>query len=244
MDESAVELAVDADVDAVKIHSADLSNPDILDSVASIGKPVSLSVGGSTIDEILQALFTLRRKDVNDIILMHGFQAFPTSIEDSRPNFIRTLIKLFNCPVGYQDHTDGGTDYAYYLPIMAMCAGACILEKHITDDRTLKRVDYESALGPIEFKRFVDMVRRLSTALDGGEVKPLSEPEKKYRKNFKKSIVAACQIEKGKVIKKEMLSFMRTNTDGLPPTKVNTVIGRKCKTNIEQYDILKKNNLE
>ena len=242
-DESALDVAQDNRVDAIKLHSTDLSNLDLLKRISEIGKPVSLSTGGSTLDEISQAVFLLRERGVHDFILMHGFQAYPTQVSDSRIHFISTLKRLFNCPVGYQDHTIGGSELSFILPIAALVSGAVLLEKHITIDRSLKQTDYESALNPDELKRFVDLVHQIAGALDSGEIKPFSEDELKYRQNFKKSIVAARTIKKGELFSRDKLVFLRAGL-GLPPSDIDKVVGCKSAMDIKKYATIQREHLE
>ncbi len=149
-DESALEFALSESVDVIKLHSSDLSNPRMLDAVGDAGKPISIDIGGSTMDEIAQAISRLSKRGVNEIELIHGYQGYPMKIADARLGKIRSIKQLFGYPVGYQDHTDGGSDLAYILPIVAIGAGAQHIEKHITDDRTRIGIDYEAALDPEE----------------------------------------------------------------------------------------------
>ncbi len=241
-DESGVEFARDPQVDAIKIHSSDLSNLDMLEKVSSIGKPVSLSTGGSTLDEIAQAVFYLKDNGVNNLILMHGYQAYPTKINESNINYLKTLNRIFNCPVGYQDHTVGGSEFSFILPLTAFALGAVLLEKHITSDRSLKHTDYESALNPDELKRFVELANEMNDALDSGDLKPFSEDVINYRRNFKKSIVAARNIMKGEVFSKDMLIYLRAD-EGFPPSDMNKVVGRKSLQDLEKYTTLKQEHL-
>jgi sialic acid synthase SpsE len=225
------------EVDVIKLHSADLSNPGMLELAASIGKPISLSTGGSTIDEISHAVTFLRAAGVSDLLLMHGYQAFPTKVNESNIGFINTLSTLFNCPVGYQDHTEGGTDMSIILPIAAVTLGAALLEKHITIDRALKHTDYESALNPDEFRRFVEQTRVMNSAIGKGNIVPLSDDIIKYRHSFKKSIVASRFIRKGEILTKDMLCFLRADV-GYPPTEIEKLIGNRCECNIEKFTTL------
>ena len=242
-DTSSLEIAKDKRVDAIKIHSSDLSNFDLLNLVSEIDKPVSLSTGGSTLDEIAQAVFYLRDKGIKNLVLMHGYQAYPTKINESRINYIKTLKKIFNCPVGYQDHTVGGSELSFIMPIAAFALGASLLEKHITIDRTLKHTDYESALNPDELKRFVEVVQKMANAIDDGSVKPFSEDELKYRRNFKKSIVAARIIKKGEFFNRDMLTFLRADV-GLPPSDINKIIGCKSRQKLKKYTTIKPEYLD
>lgn len=233
-DEEALEVAMRADVDALKLHSSDLSNQRMLDAVGGTGKMVSLAVGGSTLDEISQAVWRLRERGTTDLILMHGYQGYPTAPQDSHLGFIETLRRLFNCPVGYQDHTDGASELAVILPLVAIGMGACVLEKHYTDDRARRGTDYEAALDPEDFTRFVRLVRDVDAAIAEGAVQPMSVEELKYRRAMKKTIVAAHPITKGETVTEDMLAFMRAGA-GLMPAEVTRIIGRQSRHDIPQF---------
>jgi len=230
-DEDALALAMNEDVDA---HSSDLSNPRMLDAVGGAGKPVSLAVGGSTLDEICHAVFRLRERGTTDLILMHGYQGYPTAPKNSRLGFVATLRRLFNCPVGYQDHTDGASELAVILPLVAIGMGACVLEKHYTDNRVRRGTDYEAALDPQDLARFVQLVRDTNAAVGDGAVQPMSPAELKYRRTMKKTIVAARPITKGETFAEDMLAFMRVGP-GLMPSEVTKIIGRQSRHDIPQF---------
>src|SRR5205823_1969384 len=96
--------------------------------------------------------------------LLYGYQNVPTRVDDVHLSYMMKLKQLFELPVGYQDHSDGGGDEAFWLPAAAVGMGVEVLEKHITHDRSLKGTDHEAALNPNEFARFVRMVRQVEQA--------------------------------------------------------------------------------
>ena len=226
-------------VDAYKIHSADLSNPLLLDEVSKTGKRIDLSVGASTLVEIQNAIEWIRAaSQETEIWLMYGYQSFPTPTDGIHLNYMQKLRDLFELPIGYQDHSDANAAAAFWLPAAAVGMGVEILEKHITHDRSLKGIDHESALNPDEFARFVDMVREIETAKGLGVPKPFTEKEEKYRKYSKKSLVYAKDLPVGKVLQKEDLLFMRADKLGLPPDRADRFIGRSLKDPVTQYSLL------
>ncbi|MDP2599832.1 MAG: N-acetylneuraminate synthase family protein [Deltaproteobacteria bacterium] len=208
-------------VPAYKIHSTDLSNPDLLQYVASQKKPVFLGVGATHLKEIEKALSFLH----DDVVLMHGFQAFPTRIEDTHLAFLKTLQEKFHLPVGFMDHIDADDPFAQVLPVAAVAYGASVIEKHMTLDRSKKGIDHESALNPDEFRQFVRHVRRLEPAM-GLTEREFSEAEQQYRLKMKKSIVARRDIAAGEVLTKEMLAYKRA-TGGLSPMDACQLLGKK-----------------
>ena len=225
-DMDSVEFAAAQGVDAIKIHSTDLSNPFMLDAVAATGLPVSLAVGGSLKEEMDYAVSYLRDKGVTDLILMHGYQGFPTPVSDNRLNFIQTLKNTYKLPVGFQDHAAGDSEESIWLPLMGIAAGADLIEKHITYDAGLTDIDYQSSLSPERFKDFVKTVREATSSMGSPDFQDLSEGEIVYRNKMKKFIVAANDLPAGHTITLNDLDFLRSETSGLQTKEVDKVIGK------------------
>lgn len=224
-DLSAVETAKEIKADALKLHSTDLLNPQMLDAAATAGCPLSLAIGGSTLEEADWGLARLQSRGVAEVILMHGYQGFPTKLEDNRLNFIRTLQNRYQIPVGFQDHAEGCTESAFWLPLMGVAAGAHLIEKHLTHDEDLKDIDHESSLSPAHFKRFVGEFRKAITTSGPAAEQPLSSGEIEYRHKMKKMVVAGRDLPAGAVIKAEDLDFLRSSPAGLSPKEADQVIG-------------------
>src|SRR2546423_12151764 len=162
---SSVDFAESIAIDAYKIHSADLSNPVLIDYVAQTKRRIDLSVGASTIGEIQSALDWIAAGRTNESLsetwLMYGYQGFPTPTDAINLSYMMKLKQLFELPVGYQDHSNGDLPAAFWLPAAALGMGVDALEKHITHDRSYKGIDHEAALNPDEFRKFVEMVREI-----------------------------------------------------------------------------------
>lgn len=241
---SSVDFACDIDVDAFKIHSADLSNPGLINHVAATGKRIDLSTGASTLDEIQAAIEWVRAGfDRAPIWLMYGYQVFPTPTGAIHLNFMKKMMELFELPVGYQDHSNGDSPAGFYLPAAAVGMGVTCLEKHITHDRSFKGIDHEAALNPDEFVRFVDMVRELDDAKGISVPRSFIPEEEIYRKNSKKSIVAARSISAGKVISENDLLYMRASELGLSPDQAHRLLGRITRKDIESYSTIKEDHV-
>lgn len=231
-DEGSLDLMHRLGVQAFKIHSTDLSNFYLLGQVARKNKPIFLAAGGSRLDEIQGAISYIRKQGEDRIILMHGFQAFPTRIEDTNLRFIKTLSNMFQVPIGFSDHSNPETKMSKIIPLLSLAFGASVLEKHITLDRSLKGIDYYSALNPSEFKEMIKEIREVEKAFGSFELH-LSKDEIGYRNRMKKSIVARVDIPKGTIIKREMLAFKR-GKPGLSPKEVEKIIEKRAIEEIEE----------
>jgi sialic acid synthase SpsE len=233
-DAPSAELISRLDVDAVKIHSADLTNPELIEQVAQLHKPTFLGVGATTMDEISQAIAIIRKYH-NNIILMHGFQAFPTKLEDMHFNYIKTLKTAFNLPVGILDHTEGETFISKVIPLLTPFVGASAIEKHFTVNRSLKGIDYESSVNPNTLKEIVQHLREIETTL-GSSTPPatFSPAEQRYRDWMKKTIVAQVNIPEGTIITRDHIAFKRAGK-GLRPMDAHKILGKQAKTDIQQH---------
>ena len=197
----AFEVAAAAGADGFKVHTSDLGNVPLLEAIAATGKPVFLSAGGSTAREIAASLRILCRNGRPRPVLLHGYQSFPTPLEDSCLARIAWLIRHFGaeCDVGYQDHVDADDPFALHLPLMALAAGARAIEKHITFDRAAKGVDYYSSFEPAEFAAFVAALRRAESAI-GEDPERFAASERGYRRTMKKFWVTTRALPAGHVL--------------------------------------------
>ena len=246
---SSVDFAESIGVDAYKIHSADLSNPFLIDHVAATKRRIDLSVGASTIGEIQSALDSItsaRSKNGPhqiDTWLMYGYQGFPTPTNAINLAYMMKLKHLFELPIGYQDHSDADLPAAFWLPAAAVGMGVEVLEKHITHDRSYKGVDHEAALNPDEFRRFVEMVREIEAAKGHSIPRPFAAEEVKYRKYSKKSLVASRELAEGQTIGPQDLIFMRADSLGVSPDQAQRLINRTTRRRILAYHLVTEDDL-
>lgn len=239
-----VDFCVNMGVDAFKLHSSDLSNPFLVKYVAQTGKRIDLSVGASTIGEIQTAVEWIRSTSNSEIWMMYGYQNFPTPTDAINLGYMSKLKDLFGLRTGYQDHSDGASETAFWLPAAAQGMGIDILEKHITHDRSKKGIDHEAALNPDEFARFVQMVRIIEDAKGTSAPHGFSEEEIKYRKYSKKSLVTSHDLRGGTRIAESDLTFMRAETLGLPPDQADRLIGRTLKRDIPAFHLVGEDDVE
>ena len=242
-DHDSIDFCESIAVDAYKLHSSDLSNPPIVNHAAKTLRRIDLSVGGSTIDEIQQTLQRIRDAGNANIWLMYGLQLFPTPTSGVHLNYMRKLHDLFELPMGYQDHSPGGSDAAFWLSAAAIGMGVEAVEIHITHDRSKKGIDHEAAMNPDELARFVAMVREIDRAKGIGVPRPFSPEELAYRTYCKKSLVASCTIPAGTRIAEGNLASLRFETPGLPPDQVGRLLGRTAKREIAAFELVREEDL-
>ncbi|MBI4333129.1 MAG: N-acetylneuraminate synthase [Chloroflexi bacterium] len=230
-DAGSVDLLCALGVPAFKIPSGEITNLPLLKHIAASGKPVILSTGMSTLDEIGEAIQVLRSQGTKNIVLLHCVSCYPAKLEDANLGVIETLRRTFGLPAGLSDHTVG-----IYAPIAAAALGACVIEKHFTLDKTFPGPDHRASLDPGELKEMVKAVRGVERAVGDG-IKRLSREEKENRKAVRRSIVARVDIPAGTAITREMLDIKRPGT-GLAPRYLDSVVGRRAKKKIESGEII------
>lgn len=235
-DVPSLRLALNLEVDGIKLSSSDLSNPAMLSLAAQSGKTVTLGTGASSLDEITEALHLMEEEGAERVVLMHGVQNFPTPPGDANLKRIHLLQNTFGLPVGYQDHTDAETSLSKVIDLVALGMGACLLEKHITLARSEKGTDHQAALEPDEFKEYVATMRSAGAALGTQRPRTFCESDQKYRQFQKKKIVASHPITKGTVIKGEAITFLRNeDLQGLSPMLAPALIGKRAVKDIEAF---------
>jgi sialic acid synthase SpsE len=231
-------LAIQLGVDGIKLNASDLSNPDLLKVVAESGIPFTLGTGASTVEEIAEAVKTSALHGGHQMILMHGIQNFPTAIEDAHVNKVSMLSSLFPFPVGYQDHTDAAEPMSRVVDLLAIGSGACVIEKHITLDRSEKGTDYQAALEPDEFREFVKMLRVAERAMGPRTIKRLTKSDRQYRQFQKKTIVAIKDKRPGDTLQRKDIAFLRTKKGGLPPTEIDRILGKTLVRSVNRHEPL------
>ncbi len=242
-DHASLELAAEEGADAFKVHSTDMENPEFIRAVAETGKPVLFATGGVPEEAVREALEIVGSAPV---ILLHGFQTFPTPVEEIRFRDLATWKERYRVPVGFLDHTDGGSAFALVAPALAAAWGANLVEKHFTLDRSEKGYDYQSSLSPEDFYRMVELLRQAERA--AGDA-PASESEgaRRYHRTMARSIVAGALIKRGDVFTREMLAYKRTDVrfePGFPPREADRVVGRRATRPIQADETIREDMLE
>ncbi len=214
-----------------KIASGDLTNLPFLEKIAKKQKPIILSTGMATMNEVREAVKIIKKQKNNRIILLHCTTNYPCPPDKVNLKAMLTLKKEFDLPVGYSDHTSG-----YDVPIMATAMGAQVLEKHFTLDKNLPGPDHKASLEPTELKKMVKKIRETEKILGNGIKKP-TKSEQNIKKIVRKSIIARTDIPKNTKIRKEMLIIKRPGT-GIAPKNINKILNKKSKKNIERDSLI------
>jgi N,N'-diacetyllegionaminate synthase len=216
----AVELLEQVGVALYKIASGEVTNPPVLDAVASTGKPVLLSTGMSGLDEVERAFRRLRAGGC-EVLVMQCTSTYPCP-----PNQVdlRAMVQMgerLDCPFGLSDHT---TDV--WTCVAAAALGAAALEKHFTLSKRLYGPDHHASVEPGQLASLVAGVRDVEAALGTGTKERKPEHDA-VRAAFEKSVVARVEIQQGAAIDPAMLTTKRPGT-GIPASALTTVVGRRA----------------
>jgi sialic acid synthase SpsE len=231
-DFKSVEFLEELGVAAYKISSFDVTNWPLLELVAKKNKPIFLSTGMCTLEELDEAVKTILKYN-NKLIINHCVSTYPTPPEEINLKNIETLIKRYQpLPVGYSGHETG------ILPTLLACAmGACTVERHLTLDKGLPGPDHATvSIDLNELKDLVSYLRGLEIML-GDRQKIVRQGEVATREKHSKSIVAKVFIPAGTTIGIEMLTF-KSPGSGLKPSQLNALLGKMAKINIEEDTVI------
>lgn len=221
-----IELLEELGCEAYKIGSDDACNLPFLEETASVGKPIVLSTGMCTLEEVRESVSVILGKGNPDLVLMHCVTNYPALPEHSNLRAIAGMKNEFGLPVGFSDHSQGTT-----CCLGALALGADVLEKHFTYDKNADGPDHILSADFTEMKYLIREARLLESALGDGVKRP-SDGERTTRINNRKSIVAKKTIKAGAVIEKDMVAIKRPGY-GIPPKYINEIIGRMAKADIE-----------
>jgi sialic acid synthase len=214
------DLLAELDMPAFKIASGDVCNIPLIRHVTSFGKPVLLSTGGATIQDVDRAVEAAGRH-AEQLCLLQCTAAYPASIEELNLAVITTLRERYpDIVVGLSDHQDGIS-----MALVAYMLGARVIEKHFTLNHTAKGTDHAFSLMPEGMRKLVRDLRRVPAALGDGRKRPLPSEEKPLMKMGKK-LVAARDLTAGHVLTVGDLAIKSPADGGLPPYELEHVVGR------------------
>lgn len=236
-DEESVDFLDELGLSAFKIPSGEIVNLPYLRHIARSGKPMIVSTGMATLDEVAVAVNAIRETGNPPLALLHCVSNYPARPADVNLRAMDTLAKAFGVPVGYSDHVpDNAVAFA------AVARGACIVEKHFTLDHMLPGPDHQASIEPNELAALVRGIRIVESALGDGEKRPTAS-EADTARVARKSLVASRDLPKGTVLSANMLIAKRPGT-GLPPGKLSQVIGRTLCRNVSKDSLLTLEDLQ
>ena len=223
-DQDSIDLLEELNLPLFKIPSGEITNLPYLRHIGKTGKPIIMSTGMSTLDEVYNGLNILIESgaEKEQITILHCNTEYPTPMEDVNLKAMLTIKDELGVKVGYSDHTLG-----IEVPIAAVAMGATVIEKHFTLDRTLPGPDHAASLEPNELKEMVTTIRNIEKAMgDGIKIPSLSEI--KNIPNARKSIVAKELIKKGEFFSDKNLTIKRPGT-GISPMEWDNILNKKSK---------------
>ena len=225
-DGTAVDFLEQMNVPAHKVASCELVDIGLIQKMARTGKPLIMSTGMASEDEIAEAVEAARAAGATEIALLKCTSAYPALPEEANLRTIPELARRFDSPAGLSDHTMG-----IAVPAAAVALGACIIEKHLCLSRADGGPDGAFSLEPQEFKAMVDAVRTAEKALGSVQFAP-SAREAGSRK-FRRSLFVAENIRRGEVFTVQNVRSVRPS-DGLHPRHLKEVLGQRAARDIEK----------
>jgi len=223
-DETAVDLLEDLNAPAYKIASFEMVDLPLIAYAAQTGKPLIISTGMASQQEISEAVITARDNGCEDIILLHCISAYPVPAEQSNLRTIPDLADRFQVIPGLSDHSMGTS-----VSVVATGLGACLIEKHVTLSRKDKGPDSEFSLEPDDLKTLCQDVKTAWSAL--GEAGYQLKTVEKDSVNYRRSIYVVRDISAGEELSEENIRRIRPGL-GLAPKYYSELLGRQAKTDI------------
>tara|TARA_B100001287_G_scaffold14511_1_gene10932 strand:+ start:4601 stop:5623 length:1023 start_codon:yes stop_codon:yes gene_type:complete len=223
-----------------KIPSGEITNKPYLIHIAKFKKPIILSTGMSSIEEIKNAISILNENGITrkNIQVLHCNTEYPTPFEDVNLKAMHDIKEKIKVEVGYSDHTLG-----IEVALAAVAMGAKVIEKHFTLSRAMTGPDHAASLEPEELKQMVNGIRNVEKAISGDGFKKPSVSELKNKIAARKSLHLNSNLDSGDTISEEHIDVKRPG-NGICPMEIDNVIGKKVKTRVERGTKLRWEDLE
>lgn len=234
-DNTAVEFLEELNVPCYKIASFEITDIPLIEHIASKGKPIILSTGIASFEDIDLALKTIRNVGNNQVSLLKCTSSYPAPLEEANLIMIQDFKRRFNVTTGLSDHTLGST-----AGIVATSLGAKIIEKHFILDYSQGGPDSSFSMDEKDFTQFVKEIRNAEKTI--GKINYDLTDKQIRGRSLSRSLYATQEIEKGDIFSKENVRSIRPGY-GLHPKYLNRIIGNKAKRNINKGDRLTKNDL-
>jgi len=233
----AVDLLESVGVDSYKVGSGEITNLPMLDKIGQTGKPVLLSSGMSSWEELDEAVATVRKYH-EQITVLQCTSEYPCPYEEVGLNIMSEMAERYNLPVGLSDHT-----LTIYASIAAVMLGAAVIEKHLTFSRKMYGSDARHSLEPAEMAELVKGIRAVETMLRCPVDKDVTvERMRGMKQIFEKSVVTLVDIPAGTTITREMIGIKKPGT-GIPAKRYEDVIGKKTVKDIGKDTVLQEEDI-
>ena len=223
-------------MEVYKIASADFTNHELLATVAKTNSPMICSTGMCTEDEIFSSVKLLKDHGAQ-CVLMHCNSTYPTPYKDVNLKYL-TELKKHGYDVGYSGHERGG-----FIPLGAVSLGACVVEKHITMDKSQEGNDHKVSLLPDELRQMVKQIRDLDCAMGNDHARVVSQGELMNREILAKSLYAKSDLAEGEKITRDIVGI-KSPGQGLQPNNLEELIGRVSNRAISQGAFFYQSDLE
>ncbi len=235
---AAVDLLEEIGVKRYKIGSGEVSNFLMLEKIARTGKPVILSSGMSSFEELDQTIGFLQDFG-NELSILQCTTAYPTKAEEWGLNVITDLIERYNLPVGFSDHSGD-----IYACLAATALGATTLEFHAVFDKRMFGPDARASLEIDQIKKLVEGVRSITLSLENKIDKNDNSRFSELKNIFEKSLSVNCDLDAGQEISMEHLEAKKPKGQGMNASLFREVIGKKLKRPLKKWDFLNKEDIE
>ncbi len=229
-DKTAVDFLEQFNPSAYKIASFEITDYELIRYTASKGKPIIISTGIATIDEIQDAVNICRKVGNENIILLKCTSSYPAPLEDANLLTIPNLAQTFSVTSGFSDHTLGNT-----APIVAVTLGAKVVEKHFILDKSIGGADADFSLDKEEFSTMIQAIRDTEKLL--GCVDYSMNEKKKRSRQFARSLYISKDIKKGEIFTEENIKSVRPSY-GLHPKYFHEVLGKPAQKDYKLGDRL------
>jgi N,N'-diacetyllegionaminate synthase len=235
--QESLDFICDIGTKIIKVASGELTNLPFLYQIGSKGRPVILSTGMGTMEEVEAAVNALKDAGAPEIAVTHCTTAYPAPAEEANLKAICTLKERLGLQVGYSDHTLGCE-----ASVAALALGATIFEKHITIDKNLSGPDHHASMEPEEFTAYVKALRTTAKMLGDG-IKAPTPSELKNMPFVRRSLVAKTDLKAGHELSGLDIAIKRPAT-GIAPQELHSIFGRKLKCDLQEDEPIKWEHLE
>jgi sialic acid synthase SpsE len=229
-DIKSVDFLESLNIPAYKIASADLTNFPLIKYISETKKPILISTGMSTMEEIEKTINFLKEKN-SDFLILHSNSTYPAPVDSLNLSLIPYLEQKFQLPIGYSGHEQG------IIPsVTAVILGAVVVERHITLDKTMDGIDQSSSLEPLEFSQLIKFIREAENSV-GKPIKKMTRGEILQKEVLGKSLVSSCDIEEGEIFTENNLE-VKGPAKGLSPQFFYGILGKKSNRSIKKGSYL------